>query len=111
MSKHLRLLSFILLVSILFSLSTSISLADTKPGKTPAPATTYSDPELARAVSLGIGSYAKFSGNTYVQNIGGFLAEWGIPKSGNDTKKYLFGINAEKTVKEVLGDKKGIVLK
>ncbi len=54
---------------------------------------------------------AKFSGNTYVQNIGGFLAEWGIPKSGNDTMKYLFGINAEKTVKDVMGDKTGVVLK
>ena len=54
---------------------------------------------------------AKFSGNTYVQNIGGLLAEWGLPKSGNDTQKYYFGISAEKTVKEVLGDKTGVVLK
>ena len=67
MSKHLRLLSFILIVSILFSLSTGISLADTKPAKTPAPATTYSDPELARAVSLGIGTYAKNGSITYKQ--------------------------------------------
>ena len=52
-----------------------------------------------------------FSGNTYVQNIGGLLAEWGLPKNGTDTQKYLYGIKAQKTVIDVLGDKTGVVLK
>lgn len=72
---------------------------------------------LVRGCPLVIGNQCKdqryqitFSGNTYVQNVGGILAEWVI--SGADSaKKYLFDINVEKTVSNVLGDKTGTVLK
>lgn len=51
-----------------------------------------------------------FSGNTYVQNNGSILAEWTLPEDGSHTKEYFYNNNAQNTIKNVLGDKTGVVL-
>ena len=51
-----------------------------------------------------------FSGNTYVQNTSGVLAEWATPGSNTHSVNYHFNLNAENTVRNILGDKTGVVL-
>lgn len=51
-----------------------------------------------------------FSGNTYVQNSMGLLAELQSPENYKIIKNYTFNMNAKKTITNVMGDKKGVVL-
>lgn len=51
-----------------------------------------------------------FSGNTYVQNTLGILAQYPPLDSYKYSKIYLFNLYAKKTVTDILGDKTGVVL-
>ena len=51
-----------------------------------------------------------FSGNTYVQNTLGILAQYPPLDDYKYSKIYLFNLNAKKTVTDILGDKTGMVL-
>jgi hypothetical protein len=59
-----------------------------------------------KAISYSV----KFSGNSYVQNTCGILAEWGPADNENETKKYYYNLYAQNTVKNILGDHTGILL-
>ncbi len=59
-----------------------------------------------KAISYSV----KFSGNTYVQNTCGILAEWGTADDGNETKKYYYNLYAQNTVKKILGDYTGVLI-
>ena len=50
----------------------------------------------------------KMSGNTYIQKLGGMLGQYGGNENG-EPEILTFDENAEKTIKEVFGDKEAKV--
>lgn len=122
MKKVYRFIALVIM-AMLFTTST---VTDIHAASTKTTQPTYKDSELARAVSLGIGTYQKNTTITYktffkmldkVVSLANpkALSDWGMLIYWQAKINYKYSqpfnnnFNAKKTITDILGDKEGIV--